>query len=95
MAVCHFKPACPFFDARKRGEGQKDGGKAKKVDREKGGDVSYSFSLSHIGLLSLLRCPEWSEKERENSRENEKYNRKLALVGRVVAMEKLNRETKK
>ena len=37
------------------------GGKAKKVDREKGGqggDVRYSFSLSHIGLLSLLRCPE-------------------------------------
>ena len=38
--------------------------------------------------MSLLRCPEWSEKERENSRENEKYNRKLALVGRVVAKER-------
>ena len=35
--------ACPFFDARKReGEGQKDGGKAKKVDREKVGKAGTS-----------------------------------------------------
>ena len=26
--------------------------------RWQGGDARYSFSLSHIGLLSLLRCPE-------------------------------------
>ena len=29
-------------------------------------DVMFSFSLSHIGLLSLLGCLEWSEKERED-----------------------------
>ena len=48
---------------KREGEGQKDGGRAKKVDREteggQGGD---------IGLLSLLRCPEWSEKKRERGR---------------------------
>ena len=51
------------------------GGRAKKVDRKKGGqggDVRYSFSLSHIGLLSLLRCPERSEKEREREGEGKK-----------------------
>ena len=67
-AICHFESACPFFDARKReGEGQKDGGRAKKVDREKGGqggDVRYSFSLSHVGLLSLLGCLEIRERQR-------------------------------
>ncbi len=50
------------------------GGRAKKVDRKKVGKAgtSGSFSLSHIGLLSLLRCPERSEKERERRRRKEK-----------------------
>ena len=45
----------------KKRRGTEGWGRAKKVDRKKGGQgggVRYSFSLSHIGLLSLLRCPE-------------------------------------
>ena len=73
-----------------RGEGQKDGGRAKKVDREKGGqggDVRYSFSLSHIGLLSLLPCPEVRERKRE--REGEK-KRSIAASDRGTRKRKRN-----
>ena len=53
----------PFFDARnKRRRGDRRmGGRAMKVDRENVGKAGTSgtvFSLSHIGLLSLRRCPE-------------------------------------
>ena len=41
---------------RKIGEGPKKKRGSRKG--RQGGDVRYSFSLSHIGLLSLLRCPE-------------------------------------
>ena len=34
--------------------------------------LSIYLSLSHIGLLSLLRCPEWSEKEREKEKERKR-----------------------
>ena len=89
---------CP--EKRRRGtEGWGKGHESGQRKCGQGGDVRYSFSLSHIGLLSLLRCPEWSEKKekrkrkrRVKSRENEKYNRKLAFVRRVVA--KRNTETK-
>ena len=57
-----------------------------------GRDVKYSFSLSHIGLLSLLRCLEIRKRERRVDREeNEKDDRKLALVRRAVA-KKNNRQ---
>ena len=89
------RTACSFFDARnKRRRGTEGWGEGQESGQRKGGqggDVRYSFSLSHIGLLSLLRSPEWSErrkKRRVKSRENEKYNRKLAFVRRVVAKER-------
>ena len=60
----HVLSSMPGKEERDRRMGK---GPRKTVDRKKekkkkkggqGGDVRYSFSLSHIGLLSLLRCPE-------------------------------------
>ena len=56
----------------KRRRGTKEWGKGQESGQRKGGqggDIRYSFSLSHIGLLSLLQCPELSEKEREREKE--------------------------
>ena len=48
--------------------------------------MSSRFSLPHISLLSLLQCPEIRERDKSRQRrENEKDDRKLALVRRVVA----------
>ena len=41
---------------RRMGGRAQESGYREKVG--KAGDVRYSFSLSHIGLLSLRRCPE-------------------------------------
>ena len=57
LRTCMSLLRCP----EKRRRGTEGWGRATKVDREKGGqggDVRYSFSPSHIGLLSLLRYPE-------------------------------------
>ena len=55
----------------KREEGQKDGGRAKKVDREKVGKAGTSGTVSHC--LTLVSCPffdAWNDqREREKDRE--------------------------
>ena len=66
---------CPFFDARKREEeGQKDGGRAKKVDRKKVGKAGTSGTVSHC--LTLVSCPffdAWNgQRKREKEREKER-----------------------
>ena len=40
---------------KREGEGQKDGGRAKKVDREKVGKAGTSGTVSHC--LTLVSCP--------------------------------------
>ena len=55
--------------------GQKDGGRAKRANRKKGGqggDVRYSFSLSHIGLLSASSMPGMIRERARRSRRKEK-----------------------
>ena len=67
------EPACPFFDARKReGEGQKDGGRAKKVDREKVGKAGTSGTVSHcLTLVSCPFCPFFDARNGQRKREGE------------------------
>ena len=67
------------------------------MDREKVGKAGMSGTVFHC--LTLVSCPFFDaqndqRKRRVNSRENEKDDRKLALVRRVVAKEKKKRETK-
>ena len=72
-------PHVPSSMPGKKRRGTEGWGRAKKVDRKKGGQgggVRYSFSLSHIGLLSLLRCPERSEKKRERGRRESRKEKK-------------------
>ena len=64
-----------------------------KVDREKMGKAGTSGTVSHC--LTLVSCPffdarngQRKKERRVKSRENEKYNRKLAFVRRVVAKER-------
>ena len=63
------------------------------MDREKVGKAGTSGTVSHC--LTLVSCPffdarngQRKKERRVKSRENEKYNRKLAFVRRVVAKER-------
>ena len=62
----------------REGEGQKDGGRAKKVDREKVGKAGTSGTVSHC--LTLVSCPFFDarndQREREREREREKKRKK-------------------
>ena len=64
----------PSSMPEKRGEGQKDGGRAKKVDREKVGKAGTSGRVSHC--LTLVSCPFFDarndQRERERRRRKEK-----------------------
>ena len=61
----------PFFDARKRErEGQKDGGRAKKVDREKVGKAGTSGTVSHC--LTLVFCPFFDARNDQRKRRRRK-----------------------
>ena len=60
----------------KREEGQKDGGRAKKVDREKVGKAGTSGAVSHC--LTLVSCPffdAWND-QRERKTEKEKERKR-------------------
>ena len=69
---------CP----EKRRRGTEDGGRAKKVDREKVGKAGTSGTVSHC--LTLVSCPFFDarndqrkrEREREGERERERRRRK-------------------
>ena len=64
----HFESACPFFDARKR----EDGGRAKKVDREKVGKAGTSGTVSHcLTLVSCPFCPFFDARNGQRKREGE------------------------
>ena len=64
--------ACPFFDARKReGEGQKDGGRAKKVDREEMGKAGTSGTVSPCLKIGLLPFFDARNDQRKQERERE------------------------
>ena len=64
----------PVFDARKReGEGQKDGGRAKKVDIEKVGKAGTSGTVSHC--LTLVSCPFFDARNGQRKREKSKEQR--------------------
>ena len=56
----------------REGEGQKDGGRAKKVDREKVGKAGTSGTVYHC--LTLVCCPfvDARNDQRETDREREK-----------------------
>ena len=54
-ANLHVPSSMPEKIKKKEGEGHKDGGKAKKVDREKVGKAGTSGTVSHC--LTLVSCP--------------------------------------
>ena len=72
LSATSVESACPFFDARKRGGmGQKDGGMAKKVDREEMGKAGTSGTVSHC--FTLVSCPFFDARndQRKRAREGE------------------------
>ena len=58
----------------REGEGQKDGGRAKKVDREKVGKAGTSGTVSHC--LTLVSCPFFDARSDQRKRERERRRRK-------------------
>ena len=52
---------------KREGEGQKDGGRAKKVDREKVGKAGTSGTVSHC--LTLVSCPFFDARNGQIKRE--------------------------
>ena len=63
----------PSSMPEKRGEGQKDGGRAKKVDREKVGKAGTSGTVSHC--LTLVFCPFFDARNDQRKREKSKQQR--------------------
>ena len=53
---------------KREGEGQKDGGRAKNVDREKVGKAGTSGTVSHC--LTLVSCPFFDARNDQRKREN-------------------------
>ena len=51
----------------REGEGQKDAGRAKKVDREKVGKAGTSGTVSHC--LTLVSCPFFDARNDQGKRE--------------------------
>ena len=58
----------------REGEGQKDAGRAKKVDREKVGKAGTSGTVSHC--LTLVSCPFFNARNGRRKREREKGKQK-------------------
>ena len=55
---------------KREGEGQKDGGRAMKVDREKVGKAGTSGTVSHC--LTLVSCPFFDARNDQRKRERER-----------------------
>ena len=59
---------------KREGEGQKDGGRANKVDREKVGKAGTSSTVSH--RLTLVSCPFFDARNDQRKREREGEGKK-------------------
>ena len=57
----------------REGEGQKDGERAKKVDREKVGKAGTSGTVSHC--LTLVSCPFFDAQNDQRKRQKSKHQR--------------------